>query len=235
MKLSLTRKVEILIATIVISVAIIFSFIFHNLYVQAQNPPNGSNIPGYTYGNPNLKHSPVTLADLNKLKQTVLFTSEDEKYLQMAGEILIPQTEQILDVWYGFVGSHPFLLNYFTNKGDGKPNPEYLNRVRARFGQWIKDTTSAKYDQAWLDYQYEIGIRHNRSGKNRTDRVASVDQINYRYIPAFIVPISLTVEPFLLKGNKEPQEVKKMMAAWNKSITLQATLWSYPYINKGEF
>jgi hypothetical protein len=49
------------------------------------------------------------------------------------------------------------------------------------------------------------------------------------------VPISLTVEPFLLKGNKEPQEVKKMMAAWNKSITLQATLWSYPYINKGEF
>jgi hypothetical protein len=103
MKLSLTRKVEKLIATIVISVAIIFSFIFHNLYVQAQNPPNGSNIPGYTYGNPNLKNSPVTLADLNKLKQTVLFTSEDEKYLQMAGEILIPQTEQILDVWYGFI------------------------------------------------------------------------------------------------------------------------------------
>jgi hypothetical protein len=64
MKLSLTRKVEKLIATIVISVAIIFSFIFHNLYVQAQNPPNGSNIPGYTYGNPNLKNSPVTLADL---------------------------------------------------------------------------------------------------------------------------------------------------------------------------
>jgi hypothetical protein len=222
-------------ALVAIVVAIAFSFNFLDFYAQAQNPPNNSNIPGYTYGSPKLKHSPVSLADFDKLKQTVLFTSEDEKYLQLAGEILVPQTDQILDVWYGFVGSHPFLLEYFTNKGDGKPNPEYLNRVKARFGKWIKDTTTAKYDQTWLDYQYEIGIRHNRIGKNRTDRVASVDQINYRYIPAFTVPISLTVEPFLQKGNKDPIEVKKMMNAWNKSVTLQATLWTYPYINKGEF
>jgi hypothetical protein len=56
-----------------------------------------------------------------------------------------------------------------------------------------------------------------------------------RYIPALIVSISLNIEPFLLKGNKEPQKIKKMMAAWNKPVTLQATLWRYSYINKGKF
>ena len=46
--------------------------------------------------------------------------------------------------------------------------------VVKRFGQWILDTARAEYDQAWLDYQHEIGLRHHRTKKNRTDSVDAV-------------------------------------------------------------
>jgi len=36
--------------------------------------------------------------------------------------------------------------------------------VRQRFGQWILDTAAANYDQQWLDFQREIGLRHHRTG-----------------------------------------------------------------------
>lgn len=193
------------------------------------------SIPGYRYGDPKLAKSPVTLQDLELLKKTVLFTAEDEKYLRMAGKTLVPQTEAILDVWYGFVGANPHLIQYFANKSDGKPNAEYLSRVRARFGQWIKDTTDASYDQTWLDYQYEFGLRHTRLGKNKTDNVAAADHIHFRYLVAFIVPISATIEPFLQKGGHSPDAVKKMHAAWTKAVVLQTVLWSYPYVKQGDF
>lgn len=194
-----------------------------------------SDIPGYTFGSPQLKRSPVTPAELAKIEEALLFTDEDVRYLREAGQIMVPQTEQILDVWYGFVGSHPHLAYYFSNKKNGELDKDYLTRVRARFGQWIKDTTDANYDQRWLDYQYEIGERHTRLAKNRTDKAPSVEQVNFRYMPAFIVPITATVEPFLAKSGKSPDEVRKMMAAWNKAVTLQVILWSYPYIKDGQF
>lgn len=194
-----------------------------------------ASIPGYRYGDPTLSRSPVTLKDLELLKKTVLFTDEDVRYLRMAGEVLAPQTDAILDVWYGFVGANPHLIHYFANKSDGKPNAEYLTRVRARFGQWIKDTTDAKYDQVWLDYQHEFGLRHTRIGKNKTDKVAAADHIHFRYLTAFIVPISVTIEPFLQKGNHSAEDVKKMHAAWTKALVLQTILWSYPYVKDGDF
>ncbi len=197
--------------------------------------PARASIPGYRFGDPSLARSPVTLADLELLKSTVLFTQEDVKYLRMAGDVLVPQTEAILDVWYGFVGANPHLLYYFSNKSDGKANAEYLNRVRARFGQWIKDTTQAKYDQAWLDYQHEFGLRHTRIGKNKTDNVAAAEHIHFRYLIAFIVPISVTIEPFLQNGNHSAEDIKKMHAAWTKALVLQTILWSYPYVRDGDF
>ena len=192
-------------------------------------------VPGYSLGDPRLPRSPVTLQDLELLRQTVLFTDDDVRYLRMAGEIMVPQTEAILDVWYGFVGAHRHLIRYFSNTSDGKPNSEYLARVRARFAQWIKDTTEANYDQAWLDYQQEIGLRHTRAAKNRTDGAPSVDHINFRYLIAFIVPISATVEPFLAKGGRSPDEIKKMHSAWTKAVVLQTILWSQPYIKDNGF
>jgi hypothetical protein len=192
-------------------------------------------IPGYRYGDAKLAKSPVTLADLELLKKTVLFTDEDVKYLRMAGGVLVPQTESILDVWYGFVAANPHLIHYFANTSDGKPNAEYLNRVRKRFGQWIRDTTDARYDQTWLDYQHELGLRHTRAGKNTADHVVTADHIHFRYLAAFIVPISATIEPFLHKGSHSADEVKKMHAAWTKAVVLQTILWSYPYVKAGDF
>ncbi|HEU0142532.1 MAG TPA: protoglobin domain-containing protein [Bryobacteraceae bacterium] len=194
-----------------------------------------AQIPGYAYGQPRLAHSPVSLEDLDLLKQTVLFTDEDTHYLRMSLDILKDQTGAILDVWYGFVASHPHLVYYFGKKQDGQPDGEYLAAVRKRFEQWILDTAAANYDQKWLDYQHEIGRRHHRTAKNATDGVQSVDNISYRYLPALIYPVTATLKPFLAKKGNTAGEVEGMHQAWVKSVLLQVILWSQPYIKDGDF
>ena len=192
------------------------------------------NIPGYTYGTDAVASSPLTLEDFEKLKATVLFGDEDVAALRQSRDVLGDQVEDILDVWYGFVGDTPHLLTYFTGP-DGNPIEEYLSAVRARFGQWILDTADARYDQAWLDYQYEIGLRHHRSKKNDTDRVESVDQIPMRYVIALLYPVTATLEPFLAKKGHDAAEVDRMHQAWIKSVLLQVILWSQPYTRDGDF
>lgn len=178
--------------------------------------------------------SPVTLEDLDLLKQSVLFSDDDRRALAAAGEILAPQVDQILDVWYGFVAAHPHLVRYFAGH-DGKPIGGYLAAVRKRFGQWILDTCQRPWDQTWLDYQEEIALRHHRLKKNRTDGVAAVDHIPMRYLIAFIYPITATIRPFLEKGERPPDETEQMFQAWFKAVTIQATLWTRPYANQGDF
>lgn len=191
-------------------------------------------IHGYTHGSDRLKRSPVTLEDLEKLKATVLLGEDDLKALRKSRAILEPKVDEILDVWYGFVGSQPHLLAYFSNAA-GEPDGDYLQKVRERFGQWILDTADARYDQAWLDYQHEIGRRHHRVGKNRTDGADAVNHIHYRYLPALIYPVTATLKPFLEKGDHTPEEVEAMHQAWIKSVLLQVILWSHPYVHDGEF
>lgn len=191
-------------------------------------------IPGYTYGSSVVARSPLSLDELDLLKQSVLFTDEDVRYLRLAGTVLADQVDNILDLWYGFVASHPHLVHYFTGP-DGQPNGDYLAAVRRRFGQWILDTCNRPYDQAWLDYQHEIALRHHRTKKNQTDGVQSVPIINLRYLVAFIYPITATIRAFLEKKGHSPEEVDKMYQAWFKSVVLQVALWSYPYVKDGDF
>lgn len=188
-------------------------------------------IKGYTYGKAG--QSPVSTADLELLKKTVLFTAEDEKYLKMAGDVLKDQTNEVLDLWYGFVGNNSHLVHYFTH--NGKPNMEYLTAVRARFGLWITDLCTKPYNQEWLNYQHEIALRHHSAKKNKTDNVQSVPIIHYRYMVAFIFPITFTIKSFLTKKGHDAETVEKMYGAWFKAVTLTVILWTYPYINKGEF
>lgn len=192
-------------------------------------------IPGYTYGTSAVPHSPLSLEDFERLKQSVLYSDEDSTYLRMSYDVLQDQVEAVLDVWYGFVASHPFLVYAFSDKATGQPDAHYLAAVRKRFGQWILDTAKANYDQAWLDYQYEIGLRHTRAGKNRTDGVSSVDHVSYRYLLALLSPITTTLKPFLAKKGHGAEDVEKMHQAWLKSVLLQVILWSQPYIKDGEF
>jgi hypothetical protein len=194
------------------------------------------DIPGYGYGTQEIAKSPLTLEDLDLLKRTVMFTEEDEEYLRMAGDVLEGQTEEILDLWYGFVGDNPHLVYYFANAQTGEPNSEYLARVRERFSQWILDTCRRPYDQEWLDYQHEIALRHTTAKKNETDGAHDTpDHIPLRYLVAFIYPITATIKPFLANEGHGPQEVDKMHDAWFKSVVLQVTLWSQPYVKEGDF
>jgi hypothetical protein len=187
-------------------------------------------IPGYEYGDPSLPKSPIGLNELELLKQTVLFSDEDRRYLKQASEVLADQVEAVLDLWYGFVGSHPFLLDHFRAQ-NGQPDAAYLAAVRGRFGQWIRDTCRADYDQKWLDYQQEIALRHTAAKKNQTDHIAGkTREIPLRYIIAFLYPITATMKPFLAKKGHAPEEVAKMHDAWFKAVVLQVALWSQPYV-----
>ncbi len=188
-----------------------------------------TDIPGYTYGQ--VAKSPMTMEDLDHLKQ---FTDEDSRYLRMAGEILSPHIDEILDVWYDFIGSHPFLIRHFAGP-DGQPNEHYLQSVRARFGQWILDTCNKPYDLDWLNYQHEIALRHAPEGKNKTDNVRSTPYVNMRYTIALIYPVTATIKPFLQRGGHSEEEVEKMYQAWFKSITMQVALWCQPHIRQDDF
>ena len=194
-----------------------------------------NHIPGYTYGTSALATSPVTLADFEQMKASALFGEDDVKYLRTSYDIVKDQVEAILDVWYGFIGSQPQLLASFTNTSDGKPLGDYLGAVRKRFARWILDTARAEYDQAWLDYQHEIGLRHHRVKKNQTDRVPSTAIVPFKHLFAVVFPVTFTLRPFLAKQGHSPDDVEKMYAAWVKSCLLQVTLWSYPYVKAGDF
>ncbi len=192
------------------------------------------SVAGYTYGTEAVARSPLGIEELDLLKRTVLFSEEDEEYLRLAGEVLEDQVEEVLDLWYGFVGSHPHLIHYFSDP-NGEPDTKYLGRVRERFGQWILDTCRRPYDQVWLDYQQEISLRHTRAKKNQTDRAHAPEHIGLRYMIAFIYPITAAIKSFLGNKGHGPEKVEKMFQAWFKSVVLQVTLWSYPYAKEGDF
>lgn len=188
---------------------------------------------GYTYDDPNLARSPVTLSDLADLHASVLWTEADAAALRTAAQILIPQTEAILDVWYGFVGANPHLVATFAG-ADGQPDGDYLAAVRGRFGQWIADVCLREHDETWLAYQDEIAQRHHPEAKNRTDGVDSVSAyVPLRHLLALIVPITVTIRDFLATGVRDgltdEAGVERMYQAWFKAVTLSAALWARPY------
>lgn len=185
-------------------------------------------IPGYTYGTSEVPPSPVSADEVELLKATLLWSEDDERHLRLAGEVLADQADDVLELWYGYVGSHPHLIRYFGH-ADGEPDPEYLARVRARFAQWVRDVCTRPYDDDWRAYQDEIGLRHTSTRKNRTDGVDSVPDIALRYVIAFIFPITATMRTFLGAKGHGPEEVDGMQTAWFKAVVLHVCLWTRPY------
>jgi Protoglobin len=192
-------------------------------------------LAGYTYGTPAVARSPVSLAELALLEASVGWSPADAEALRKAGVILEDQIDAILDTWLSPVRATPFLAAYYGTL-DGKTIDErYFTVVRARFGQWIRDTCNRPHDQAWLDYQHEIGLRHHRAKKNRTDGAATTPHIPLRYMISAIAPISLSMKPFLAAKGHAVDDVESMFAAWCKAVALQAALWSRPYANEADF
>ena len=191
------------------------------------------DIKGYDYGKATVGKSPVSMEDLDLLKKTLLWSDDDDRHLRMAGEILKDQTDDVTDLWYSFVGSNDHLLHYFTK--DGAANTDYLTAVKARFGQWILDTCNRTYDQDWLNYQHEMALRHHTAKKNKTDGVDAEPIVHYRYMVAFIVPLTVTIRGFLAKKGHDEAAVEGMYSAWFKALTLTSIVLTHPYINAGEF
>ena len=169
------------------------------------------------------------------LKKSVLFTDDDVRYLRMSRSVLEPHADELLDVWYGFVGANDHLLRYFSHARTGEPDARYLEQVRGRFRQWVLDTADADFDQAWLNRQLEYGLRHHRLKKNTTDGVDAAEHIHFRHLVALHYPITTTMKPFLAKGGHNQKDVDGMYEAWRKTVLMTAILWSQPYIEPQDF
>jgi hypothetical protein len=186
------------------------------------------NIAGYDYGANELATSPVTMKELELLKQTITFDSDDQKYLRMAGDVLEPQTESIVNMWRGVISSMPHLAFYFKNDA-GKTDEQYKAKVKERFKQWIMDLCHKPYDQDWLNYQHEIGLRHMSAKKNKTDDADAAPFIPMRYVIAFTAVINDSIKPFMATRGHSLGVIEKMHKAWCKAVLLHVTLWTRAY------
>ncbi len=187
------------------------------------------HIHGYTYGTSEVAPSSISMMQLEDLKISAGFTEEDQRYLRLAGTVLEEQTRQIVEHWRsGIIAGIPNLARHSRTR-EGEPNPDYLAKSNLRFQQWILDTCLRPYDQAWLDYQQEIALRHTSLKKNQTDDVKSTSHVPLRDIIAFIAVINETIKPYLASKGHSPEDLEGMHQAWCKSMQIQSALWSKPY------
>lgn len=191
-------------------------------------------IAGYGYGTKEITISPVTMKELELLKQTITLDPEDLRYLRLAGGVLENQTDAIINVWRGVIGSIPHLAVYFKNT-NGTVDEQYKARVKERFKQWILDVCCKPYDQDWLNYQHEIGLRHTHIKKNVTDGANTTPHVPLRYIIAFTAVVNDTIKPFLAKNGHSLGVIEKMHKAWCKAVLLHVTLWTRAYCTDGEW
>jgi hypothetical protein len=197
-------------------------------------PPQQPAIPGYDYGTDRAAKSPISMVEWEELKKSALFSEEDVIYLRLSEEVLKDHVDDLLKIWRGIIFDHPHLRAYDQDPKTHEVDAEYTKAVAKRFGQWVLDTARAQYDQKWLDYQYEIGLRHHRSKKNKTDGGRTLGHIRGRDLLAFSAAIVVPMKPFLAGGHP-PEIVERMYDAWWKAMILQATLWIQPYVKEGDF
>ena len=192
-------------------------------------------IPGYDYGTDRVARSPMTLAEWEELQRSALFAEEDVVYLRLSEPVLRDQVDALLATWRGIIFDHPHLRAYDEDPATHVVDVAYTQAVKRRFGRWVTDTARAQYDQAWLDYQHEIGLRHHRTKKNRTDDGHTLGHVRARDLLAFCAAIVVPMKPFLARGGHPPEVVARMYDAWWKSVLLQTTLWMRPYVREGDY
>jgi pimeloyl-ACP methyl ester carboxylesterase len=144
------------------------------------NKASQPEIPGYNFGGSDVAKSPLSLAEFKELQASAFFTDEDVVYLRLSYEVLKDQAADLVHMWRGIIALHPHLSGYSKDVRTGEIDQEYGEKVGKRFVQWVLDTAQAQYDQDWLNYQYEIGLRHHRSKKNVTDGAHTTAHIRGR-------------------------------------------------------
>ena len=185
-----------------------------------------ARIAGYDYGH--VPRSPVSLQELRELEATVGFTEQDRASLRRAAALLRDDAEALVDGWRKLIGAQPHLARWFFGP-DGKPDDNYKAAVKPRFVRWVIDLLERPFDQAWLDYQWEIGLRHTPAKKNATDQVEAPPLVPLRFLIGFTAPVIEGVRPLLQAKGIAPQEIDAMHAAWTKAVILTLALWSGPY------
>lgn len=189
-------------------------------------------IKGYDYETGRTAHSPVTIEELRELEAAVGWTSADAEAIAIAGNVLADQEEAMVDRWRSIIGEHVFLAKWFFGP-DGKPDEAYKAAVKNRFVQWVGDLCRRERDQAWLDYQEEIGLRHTPAKKNKTDGAHTPDVVPLRYLLAFAGPVIGGAREFLTKKGHSAAEGERMHQAWSKSVLVTLALWARPYTKAG--
>jgi len=190
------------------------------------------DIAGYDYGTSRAAGSPVTLDELCALEASVGWTAADAAALCEASRVLTPQAEAMVDGWRSVIAGQPHLLQSFVGQ-DGVPDDHYRAAVKRRFVQWVTDACTRPHDQAWLDYQEEIGLRHTPAKKNRTDGTHTPNVVPLRYLVSFVGPVVLSVRRFLDGHGFSEAEIDAMCQAWTKAVLLHVVLWSRPYVREG--
>jgi len=189
------------------------------------------DIAGYDFGSDRVGRSPVTLAELEQLQHTLGWTPEDATWLSKAAPILTRHAEDLVNDWRARIGRMPFLSQWFGVPGEAAD--KYRAAVRKRFVQWVIDTCTRRQDQAWLDYAHEIGLRHTPQKKNTTDGAHAPSMVPLRYVLAFACPVIAGVRSYLQAAGTAPQDAAAMQGAWAKSVLIQITLWSRPFVHEG--
>jgi hypothetical protein len=103
-------------------------------------------IPGYTYGTDEAATSPLSLQDLERLKEAVWLMPEDKQALREAAEILADQADDTVTGWRARLRDLPFMRPY-SGHPDGTPNPEYGAATKPRFDRFIIDACTSPLDQ----------------------------------------------------------------------------------------
>jgi len=190
------------------------------------------SIAGYDYGWTGVARSPVSLDELHQLEAAVGWSAEDARTLQRHGELFKDHAEHMVDSWRAVIGEQPHLAKWFFGP-DGKPDDEYKAKVKKRFVQWVLDACFRPHDQAWLDYQEEIGLRHTPEKKNQTDGAQTPSLVPLRYLVAFGIVVATTTRKFFVDAGVRDEELHKLEAAWAKAVQLHIILWSRPYVKDG--
>jgi hypothetical protein len=188
-----------------------------------------SPIPGYDYGTAQSATSPVSETELLQLEQTAGWTTDDVDILARHAGLVRAKAEAMVDSWRAIIGSQTHLSHWFV-KPDGAPDDAYKASVKRRFVQWVIDVAVRPHDRDWLNYQFEIGLRHTPAKKNVTDGAHTPPVVPFRYLVGFI-PMVLPIRPFFKDAIRNESELDRLQSAWTKAVLLHIALWSAAYMN----
>jgi hypothetical protein len=159
--------------------------------MDSMQKPERHELAGYDLGGDEVAKSPITL-QWEELQDSALFSASS---ICLSEGILRDQVDDLLKVWRGVIFDHPFLA--LTTKIRKRTRPIANPPLRVAKLFWPVGTARTKSDQAWFDYQHEIGLCHHRTKKDKTDQSQTLGHIRARDLLAFSAAIFVPMKVHL--------------------------------------